>query len=157
MHRSCAPQVWLYTLLGADYEGTAELLPHWLAHYLRTLAFPRERLLVVVNHNSSRAEARAELEAVQRVLTEWGVEHTLWTGRYSSDAHLKASGGWRASVLGWTSLGSAEWQEGMLLASMGACWTLEASLPSPSSVPLPACPGLVAAGRRSSCNCWTSE
>lgn len=82
-------QVWLYTLLGADYEGTAELLPHWLGHYLHTLGFSRERLLLVVNHNSSRPEAQAELAAVQRVLAAWGIEHQLWAGRYSSDAHLK--------------------------------------------------------------------
>lgn len=40
------PVVWLYTLLGADYEGTAELLPHWLRHYLGTLGFSKNRLLV---------------------------------------------------------------------------------------------------------------
>lgn len=83
------PAVWLYTLLGADYEGTAQLLPHWLRHYLITLQFSKDRLLIVVNQHSSRPEAAAELAAVQGVLDEWGIDHLLWTGKYSSDAHLK--------------------------------------------------------------------
>jgi hypothetical protein len=99
------PRAWLYTLLGADYEGTAELLPHWLRHYLHTLGFSCERLLVVVNHHSTRPETAAELAAVQRVLEEWGIQHLLWTGRYSSDAHLKVQRGGRSSFLGWEKAG----------------------------------------------------
>lgn len=95
-----APRVWLYTLVGADYEGSSALLPHWLRHYLVALQFPAHRLLVVVNTNSSRgAEAGAggELARVEGVLQEWGVRYTLWRGRYSSDAHLKASAPPRAA------------------------------------------------------------
>lgn len=79
---------WLYTLVGADYEGAAALLPHWLDHYLGPLEFDPERLLVVVNHNSTRPAAAAEYAAVVRVLRARGIPFQPWLERYSSDAHL---------------------------------------------------------------------
>jgi hypothetical protein len=82
------PNVWLYSLIGADYHGTASLLRHWLRHYLR-LGFHKENFVLVLNHNSSRAEAVAESRRVRSVLGEFGMAYTEWRGVYSSDAHLK--------------------------------------------------------------------
>jgi hypothetical protein len=80
---------WLYTLIGADYPGTADLLPHWLGHYLGPLGFARDRLIVVVNNNSTRPEAVEEFRRVKELLELWQVPYSLWLDRYSSDAHLK--------------------------------------------------------------------
>jgi len=80
---------WLYTLLGADYEGTSALLPHWLDHYLHRLKYDPTRLLVLVNHNSTRPESKEEAAKVFSILKERDIPYRLWTGRYSSDAHLK--------------------------------------------------------------------
>lgn len=84
-------EVWLYSLLAADYGGT-QILPHFLEHYSR-LGIPIERMLFLVNYNT--AKKREEVEAVSplddmlALLDTWGVDYRVWLGQYSAEAHLK--------------------------------------------------------------------
>ncbi|KAK9817011.1 hypothetical protein WJX72_008263 [[Myrmecia] bisecta] len=80
--------VWLYSLISADYEGAA-LLQHWITHYL-LIGIEKERFLLLVNHNPANAGVqRAHLAEVLSILQQAGLGYRLWIGQYSSEGHLK--------------------------------------------------------------------
>lgn len=80
---------WLYTLVGSDYEGSAAMLPHWLDHYLLTLGYNKDKLILVINHNTTRPASESEASAVISILEGRDIPFIMWKDRYSSDAHLK--------------------------------------------------------------------
>ncbi|GAB4814553.1 hypothetical protein N2152v2_001599 [Parachlorella kessleri] len=80
-----ARHIWLYSLVPADYDG-AGVLPHWLRHYLG-LGIRPANFLLLVNHNPAKYTSEG-LEAVTQVLQDFGVQHRVWRGQYSSEQHL---------------------------------------------------------------------
>ena len=78
--------MWVYTLVAADYDGAA-LLPHFINYYHQQGVGYR-RLLVMVHHTPGRY-SRAGLDAVRGVCMGYHVECRVWTGQFSSEAHLE--------------------------------------------------------------------
>ncbi|GAB4822987.1 hypothetical protein N2152v2_010033 [Parachlorella kessleri] len=80
---SCS-EVWLYTLVSADYDGVT-LMPHLLEHYYG-LKVPYSRMLVNVHHNPEKY-GRVGLDMILGTCASYRVYCRVWEGPFTSEDH----------------------------------------------------------------------